>query len=145
MAITKVISENEEYLRSAINDGISHQAITSTINSVLNKSDEYGTTPRQLTALLSSIAYMKNSVENHFDNNYHSKFVKANNMKLSSAITDGISPFEVAKAFDGAIEIFDMRSISFLIKLVSNMKQVELNLVKQNANTYQKVYNNAKN
>lgn len=145
MAVTNLMNENEEYIRSAVNDGISADAARSTLEDVINKSNELGKTPSQIKDVVDTIIDMKSDVRSELDNNYASNFVKENNTKIQSAINDGISPNEIATSLINSVNEVDSmkakRNISFIVKLISKMKKKELKLVKTDEKGYQKVKN----
>lgn len=148
MAITKLINENEENIKGAITEGISGGAVESTLEDVINKTDSKGKIPLQVKDTVETIAEMKSDTENEIDNSYVSDFVKENNKKIESALSDGITPKEVATTLVNSSNNSNTKKgrkhLKFIVNLISKMKRKELKLKKDKENTqikgYQKVF-----
>lgn len=144
MSMSKLICNNEQYLRDAINSGISGEAINSTLNEIIDISDIKGKTPKQIGKTLSTIVYMKRDIIEPVNYEYVSNIVKANSEKIKSALISGITPSEVAVSLSGMINNINRKStkqLGFMVKLISKMKRRELvlNRQKQSAKSYQKI------
>lgn len=144
MAISNLVNNNEEYIKEAINVGISADAVESTLGDVINKSDEIGKTPKQVKEVVETIVEMKENENTKLDERYASDFVKNNSEKIESALSDGISPKEVATTLVSSTKSANNRKgkkhLSFIVKLISKMKKKELKLNKDKENTQQKGY-----
>lgn len=127
---------NEEYMKSAINNGIDAKAVNSTVEDMINKSDELGKTPSQVKETIETIVDMKKDVPDERNENYSSEFVKNNSNKINSALNDGISPKEIATTLinstNNANTKKDKKHLKFVTKLISKMKKKELVLNNQN-------------
>jgi len=145
MANSTLMNNNEEYVRDAINIGISASAVSNTVTDMLKKAEEIGTTPKQVKDSIETIADMKKNVDVSRDENYSSELVKNNSNKISRALSEGIEPNEVAATLintaNNANNINSKRKLSFIVKLVSKMKKKELVMdrQKQDGKSYQKV------
>lgn len=132
MLNSNLIKENEEHIKEAISEGIGADAVNSTLEDVVNRSDELGKTPEQVKEIVETIVDMKDTNENKIDESYASDFVKENNQKIKSALNNGISPDEVSKTLvnstDKSNTKKDRKHLKFIVKLISKMKRRELNL-----------------
>ena len=133
---------NKESIRQSIEEGISAEAVNSTIADILNKTDEIRKTPRHVKGAIETIVHMKKDVNNIPDKTYASNFVRENNEKIKAAINDGISPNEIAttllESTEKANDRRTKRRLKFITKLIVKMKQKELKLLKQNEQTIEK-------
>lgn len=144
MAMTKTINENEDALKSAIQEGISGEAVESTLEDVVNVADQNGKAPKQLQETVETIAEMKSDTENVVDESFASDFVKQNNEKIKSALEDGITPKEVATTLVNSTNNSNTKKgkkhLKFIVKLISKMKKKELKLNKDKENVHSKGY-----
>ena len=135
MAISNLVNNNEEYIKEALNNGIDSDAVNSTLEDIVNRSDEMGKTPEQVKEVVETIVDMKKETENVSDEQYASEFVKENNKKIESALNDGISPEEITSTLvESTNKANDRKSkshLKFITKLISKMKKKELNGKKQ--------------
>lgn len=138
MANSTLMSNNEEYVKDAINNGISADAVSNTVEDMLKKSGEIGTTPKQVKESIETIADMKKGVNSEVDMNYSSELVKNNSNKIKDALNEGIEPDEVATTLinstNNANSKSSKRKLNFIVKLISKMKKKELVLDRQNTN-----------
>jgi len=139
MAMTKTINENEENLKSAITEGISGEAVESTLDDVVNVAEKNGKTPKQLQETVETIVEMKGDTENVIDETYASNFVKQNNEKIKGALEEGITPKEVATTLVNSTNKSSTKKgkkhLKFIVNLISRMKKKELKLNKNKENT----------
>ena len=148
MATTKLVSENENNIRSAVTEGISGEAVEATLEDVINTSDFRGKTPIQVKNTVEAIADMKSNVDSKRDESYASELFKENGERIQAAINDGITPQEVAITLVNATNNSDTKKgkgvLSFFVKLISKMKVKDIKLHKAKDNVeekgYQKVY-----
>lgn len=141
MAITKLMIENENNIRDAIENGISGEAVESTLEDVINKSDELKSNPEQIKDTVEAIVDMKEESSQKKDESYTSSYVKNNSEKIKSALNDGISPNEIATTLSDEASKKGKTHLPFMVKLISRMKRKELKLRKKKENTkaYQKL------
>jgi len=141
---TQVVAENEEYIREAITEGISADAVESTLGDVISKSDETGKTPTQVKEVVETIVDMKENENTKIDEQYASDFVKKNSEKIESALSDGISTKEIATTLvnstNEATNKKGKKHLNFIVNLISKMKKKELKLNKDKENTQTKGY-----
>ena len=144
MAITKLINENEENIKSAALEGISGEAVESTLEDVVNVAESSGKTPAQVKDAVEAIVEMKGDVSNKIDESFASQFVKENNEKIKSALEDGISPKEVATTLVNSTNNSNTKKgrkhLKFIVNLISKMKKKELKLKKEKENVQEKGY-----
>ena len=144
MAITKIVSENENNIKEAINSGISNEAVGATLDDVINVADSKEKVPVQVKNTVAAIVEMKSDVENKIDPNYASEYVKKNNEKISAALEEGITPKEVANTLINSTEKSNSKKgkkhLKFIVRLISKMKRKELKLNKNKENVEQKGY-----
>ena len=145
MAMSKLVNENEAYIKSAINEGISSDVINSTLEDVINISDKSGKTPKQIKETVEAIVNMKKKIGAVDDKRYSSSFVRENSKKIESALNEGITPNEVASTLVDFVNNVhskeDKKHLSFTVRLISKMKQKELifNKKNQQEKSYEKV------
>jgi len=129
-------------LKEAINSGVDAEAVNSTLNDMVSKTNEKGKVPRQVKNVIETIVHMKKDINNIPDKTYASNFVRQNSEKIKAAINDGISPNEIAvtllESTEKANDRRTKRRLKFITKLVVKMKQKELKLLKQNDHTMEK-------
>lgn len=122
---------DKEYIRSALEEGVSGEGIKNSIEDMLDKSDEIGHTPEQIRDVIDTISSMKQS-PNVVDNSYNSALVRENSAKIKSAITEGLTPNEVSHTLENNLEKQDdNRKFKFIINLISKMKKKEKSLSKK--------------
>ena len=145
MAISKLINENEVYIKNAINEGIGPDVINSTLEDVINISDKSGKTPKQVKETVETIVKMKKKIGAVDDKRYSSSFVRENSQKIESALNEGITPNEVASTLvdftNNVHSKEDKKHLSFTVRLISKMKKKELTLNRSNQQekSYEKV------
>lgn len=143
---SKTMLENEEYIKDAIGNGVDGEAVSATLEDVVNKADMMGKTPEQLKETVDTIVEMKTTPQSNVSEEYLSDVVKNNSDKLKAAINEGIKPEEVAQELINTTQNIkdkkDKKHLNFIVKLLSKMKKKELKLTmdKQNTKGYQKVY-----
>lgn len=129
---------NEKHIKDAINSGIDAEAVNSTLEDILNKTDEKGSIPKQTKEVVESIVEMKKDTQNVVDESYASDFVRENNVKIGSAINDGISSDEITKTLvestNKANDMISKKHLRFITKLITKMKVKELKLKKDKEN-----------
>lgn len=122
---------DKEYIKSAIEEGVSSEGIKNSIEDMLNKSDEVCHTPEQIRDVIDTISSMKQT-PNVVDNSYNSTLVREKSAKIKSAITEGLTPSEVSHTLENNLKKQDNnRKFKFIINLVSKMKRKEKNLSKK--------------
>lgn len=122
---------DKEYIKSAIEKGVSSEGIKNSIEDMLNKSDEVGHTPEQIRDVIDTISSMKQT-PNVVDNSYNSALVREKSAKIKSAITEGLTPNEVSHTLENNLEKQDdNRKFKFIINLISKMKKKEKSLSKK--------------
>lgn len=138
MAISSVMKKEELYIRDAIENGISAESINQTISNMLNNTNRFRSTPKQIREVIETIVDSKSSIRNIDDNTFSSGFVRKNNLKIKDALSNGIMPYEVVNSLSNN----DGRKLKFTVRLISKMKKQELKLRNQKANqsNYQMVY-----
>ena len=133
---------DKEMLKEAINSGVDAEAVNSTLNDMVSKTNEKGRVPRQVKHVIETIVHMKRDINNIPDKTYASNFVRQNSEKIKAAINDGISPNEIAttllESTEKANDRRTKRRLKFITKLIVKMKQKELKLLKQNEQTMEK-------
>ena len=82
MAITKLVSENENNIKSAVMEGISGETVGATLEDVINTSDFKGRTPIQVKDTVEAIVEMKSDVEVKTDESYASNLFKENSKRI---------------------------------------------------------------
>jgi hypothetical protein len=126
----------KEMLKEAVDNGIDSEAIDSTLNDIVSRTNKNGKVPIQVKRVIETIVHMKKDVNNIPDKTYASNFVRENSEKIKAAIKDGISPSEIATTLvectEKANDTRTKRRLKFITKLIVKMKQKELTLIKQN-------------
>lgn len=144
MAMTKLISENENNIKSATMEGISGEAVGVTLEDVISVADSKGKTPLQVKDTVEAIVEMKSDIESKNDEKYASELLKENSGKIEAAINEGITPKEVATTLVNSTNKSNNKKgkshLRFLVNLISKMKKKELKLNKDKENTEQKGY-----
>ena len=132
MSLSKFVNNNEEYLKDAINDGVSGEAITSTLEDLIEKVELSGKTPKQLKETVDVITEMKSDVKEINNENYSSTLVKENSEKIKSALSDGIASNEVVKGLTTSLNNSNTRKgkehLNFISNLITKIKRKELTL-----------------
>ena len=135
VAITKLITENENNIKQATIEGISGDAIEATLEDMVNISDSKGKIPSQVKDTVEAIVEMKKDTENKVDPTFASEFVKENNEKIKIALNEGISPKEVTTTLVNSTSDATNRKgkkyLNFIVRLISKMKKKELKLRKE--------------
>lgn len=149
MAMSNLVSNNEEHIKDALYSGIEAEAVESTLGDVITKTDRNGKTPKQVQEMVETIVEMKKDTVNKIDESYESDFVKENSNKIKDALNEGISSKEIAQtliyATDKAKDRKSKKHLKFITKLISKMKVKEFNLKNKKANKLggrQKVFSN---
>ena len=127
MAMTKLMNENEENINGAIKNGISGEAVGSTLEDVVNKADEIGNA-KQIKKTVETIVDMKENNNTKVDESYASNLVKNNSEKIEAAINEGITPKEVATTLVNETNKTGKTHLPFVVQLISKMKKRELKL-----------------
>lgn len=134
MALSKVINENEEYIREALDSGISSESINATLSDMIDVSNKQGT-PKQLKEVVETISEMKSNEVNVNNEEYASNLVKENSEKIKSALNNGIEPIEIANTLENNTkETSNKKRLSFIVRLISRMKRKELKIKKDKTN-----------
>ena len=144
MAVSKLMNENEDLIKSAITDGISAEVIDSILENAIEKSDKLGYMPSQFTKIIEIIGNMKKNVKNKVNCSYVSDFVKNNNEKIMAALTEGINSEEVAIDLINSIDNED-NDLRFHTKLVSEIKKKQLKLNNEKVTKLESKYQKVKN
>ena len=138
-----VIEENEEYLSDAIYNGVSGEAVNSTLEDVAAKADELGKTPVQLKESVEVITEMKSDIEKSNSDEYKSTLVKENSERIKRALENGITPVEVQTTLNKTLEDTNTKNgkkhLNFIVNLLSKIKRKELTRSKENEKGVQKV------
>ena len=95
MALSNFINNNEEYLTAAIKSGVSGEALSSTLEDIVEKVKQTGKTPTQLKDTVEVIAKMKSDIKNTNSLEYSSTLVKENSEKFKRALNEGLTSDEV--------------------------------------------------
>lgn len=144
MAITKIMSENENNIKDAVMEGIDAEAVSSTLEDVVNIADSKRKTPPQVKDAVDAIVEMKSDTQNKIDESYSSNLVKQNSEKIKSALNDGISPKEVATTLVNSTKNSNTKKgrkhLKFIVNFISKMKKKELKLNKNKENVSEKSY-----
>ena len=112
-------------VNDAIKTGISGEAVTDTIEEVMNKNN--GEVPKQFKDTVEAVADMKSDKQDNFNPEYASDLVKNNSNRIKEALKDGIEPQEVAteiaKDSMSANTQEGYKKLNFITKLISKMKR----------------------
>ena len=109
-----------EYLREALTNGISNEAIEATIVKVLTKSDELKITPNQMYKMIDTYISMKDT-PNTLNPKYISDYVEKNNSKIIAVLESGLTAEEIREAMEYRLSTSD-RNLPFAAKLISETK-----------------------
>lgn len=135
---SNLISENGPYIKDALYDGIKPEAVSDTLERLV-RADTF---PPQAKDTVRIIASMKGVPSKNMDERFLSDFIRANSASIVSALKDGLTPNEIAssliKNLDGNDSLESKRELSFMIKLISKMKEKDLKLQR---GTFQKILN----
>ena len=123
---SNTVNENKEYLSDAISNGLSGEAVNSTLEDVVAKAEELGRTPDQLKKSVEVITEMKSDIEKSNNEEYKSTLVKENSERIKSALADGITPVEVQTTLNKSLEDTGNEHLNFIVKLLAKMKNIEL-------------------
>jgi len=134
---SNAVLDNKDNLTLAIKEGITGEAVSMSIEDIMNISDRKGYVPREFKSAIESIADMKD-ITPVYNGNYLSEEMKQNNTKIKLAIKDGLSSQEIASSFS---KENDSKKLRFKANLVSNVKRKEqlLNKNKKNEGFQKKV------
>ena len=132
MALSNFINNNEEYLTAAIKSGVSGEALSSTLEDIVEKVKQTGKTPTQLKDTVEVIAKMKSDIKNTNSLEYSSTLVKENSEKFKSALNEGLTSDEVVTSLTNSLNSSNTKKgkehLSFMTKLITKMKRKELTL-----------------
>ena len=106
-----------EVLKEAINNGINGDAISSTIDDIVNKAEMNNSNPKQMKLTIETIIHMKKNINSIPDKKYASNLVSQNSGKIKAAINDGISPNEIAATLMEGVEKANTRRTKSRLKL----------------------------
>ena len=116
-----------------INNGIDAQTVNNTLERVAN----YPKDSNQVVEVVQIIANMKNKEKVIRDEKYFSELIRNNNVKIRSALNEGISPREIVSILINSLdEKQNKTNIVFVFRLICEMKKQELKL--KNTKSYQK-------
>ena len=131
---SRTVFDNEKYLTDAINSGISGEAISSTLEGIVEKVGQTGQTPTQLKEAVEVVAEMK-SGEKEADSNseeYSSTLVRENSGKIKSALNNGLTSSEVAVNLTNSLKSSNNRKekkhLRFVVKFIARTKRKERTL-----------------
>ena len=112
-------------VNDAIKTGISGEAVTETIEEVLEKKN--GNVPVQFKDTIEAVADMKSDKQDQLNEAYASNLVQNNSNRIKEALKDGIEPQEVAteiaKDSMNANTQEGYKKLNFVTKLISKMKR----------------------
>ena len=112
-------------VNDAIKTGISGEAVTETIEEVLEKNN--GNVPAQFKDTIEAVADMKSDKQDQLNEAYASNLVQNNSNRIKEALKDGIEPQEVAteiaKDSMSANTQEGYKKLNFVTKLISKMKR----------------------
>ena len=123
-------SINNEYLSSALEEGIGNEAIVNSIEGVMNKSDEKGFVPKQFGKMIDMLISAKQGTNEFIDNTRLSFLVRNNMGKLDALLNDGLTPSEVSMSFARQITKNKPEDSKFLTSIYSKIKKREFALKK---------------
>ena len=123
-------SINNEYLSSALEEGIGNEAIVNSIEGVMNKSDEKGFVPKQFGKMIDMLISAKQGTNEFIDNTRLSFLVRNNMGKLDALLNDGLTPSEVSMSFARQITKNNPEDSKFLTGIYSKIKKREFALKK---------------
>ena len=131
-------------VNDAMKNGISGEAVSETIEDVMNKNN--GDVPPQFKDTVEAVADMKRDKPDTLNEEYASNLVKNNSNRIKEALKDGIEPEEVAteiaKDSMNANTTEGYKKLNFIAKLISKMKRKQR---KKESNEVSKVYTYTKN
>ena len=133
-------------VNDAMKTGISGEAVSDTIEEVLDKSND--NVPKQFKDTIEVVADMKSDKQESFNQEYASNLVQNNSNRIKEALKDGIEPNEVAteiaKNSMSANTPDGYKKLSFIARLISKMKRKqrkkEIQSKQQEIGGNQKVY-----
>lgn len=135
--LSKTVTDNYDYIKESLENGIDSDTVNLVVNDLLDKSDTIGRTPKQVKKAIDAVVSMK-SDENKIDTSRLSNYVKENSVKIYSALNSGLSSEDIARRLMSSLENSSdkkgMEELRFVTQLVSKMKEKELKLKLQEEN-----------
>ena len=127
--LSKTVTDNYDYIKESLENGIDSDTVNLVVNDLLDKSDTIGRTPKQVKKAIDAVVSMK-SDENTIDTSRLSNYVKENSVKIYSALNSGLSSEDIARRLMSSLENSSdkkgMEELRFVTRLVSKMKEKEL-------------------
>ncbi len=127
--LSKTVTDNYDYIKESLENGIDSDTVNLVVNDLLDKSDTIGRTPKQVKKAIDAVVSMK-SDENKIDTSRLSNYVKENSVKIYSALNSGLSSEDIARRLMSSLENSSdkkgMEELRFVTRLVSKMKEKEL-------------------
>ena len=133
-------------VNDALRTGISGEAVSETIEEVLNKKS--GDVPKQFKDTVEAVVDMKSDKQDQINEQYSSELVKNNSNRIKEALKDGIEPqevaVEIAKDSMKANTNEGYKKLNFITRLISKMKRkqrkkdIERQQIKQQEQEMQK-------
>lgn len=127
--LSKTVTDNYNYIKKSLENGIDSDTVNSVVNDLLDKSDTIGRTPKQVKKAIDAVVSMK-SDENKIDTSRLSNYVKENSVKIYSALNSGLSSEDISRRLMSSLENSSdkkgMEELRFVTRLVSKMKEKEL-------------------
>lgn len=112
-------------VNDALKTGISGEAVSETIEEVLNKKS--GDVPKQFKDTVEAVVDMKSDKQDQINEQYSSELVKNNSNRIKEALKDGIEPqevaVEIAKDSMKANTNEGYKKLNFITRLISKMKR----------------------
>lgn len=130
MAVSNFMKKDEMFIRDAIENGISAASVNLTISNMLNKTDTYKMTPKQIKNVIETIVDTKTNSNTVNSTNFSSDYIRKNNNKIIAALNNGIEPNEIVNSISNV----EGKKLKFTVKLISKMKKQELRLRQQKSN-----------
>ena len=135
--LSKTVTDNYDYIKESLENGIDSDTVNLVVNDLLDKSDTIGRTPKQVKKAIDAVVSMK-SDENKIDTSRLSNYVKENSVKIYSALNSGLSSEDIARklmfSLENSSDKKGMEELRFVTRLVSKMKEKELKLKLQKEN-----------
>ena len=137
--------ERDSYLNGAMESGVANEAVISSIDSVIRKSEEVGFVPRQFGKMIKTIMDTKISVPQKINDGMASSLVKKGFGRLIAALEYGITKEEINAIISKGFVSGNEQDVNFITNLVAHLKKKEniLTMSEQSEKApYQKVYTN---
>lgn len=135
--LSKTVTDNYDYIKESLENGIDSDTVNLVVNDLLDKSDTIGRTPKQVKKAIDAVVSMK-SDENKIDTSRLSNYVKENSVKIYSALNSGLSSEDIARKLMSSLENSSdkkgMEELRFVTQLISKMKEKEFKIKLQNKN-----------